>query len=264
MCKILKISKSAYYKYKVPQNGTDVLTDLVVDLFSSNQAVYGTRKIKVELNKLGISASRRRISRIMRKSGLVSAYTAKKYKAPKDITNEDKNPNILQREFDNKAENEVIVSDLTYVRVGNNWNYLCVILDLFNREIVGYSAGKHKDAHLVHRALASIEGNLNNFQIFHTDRGSDFKNYLITDLLKEFNIKRSLSRKGCPYDNAVAEAQFKVIKTEFVRGRYFESLEHLQLELQRYVYWFNNKRIHGSLGYKTPIEFKQQLRLKTV
>ena len=163
-----------------------------------------------------------------------------------------------------KRENEVIISDLTYVRVGNKWNYLCVILDLFNREIVGYSAGKYKDANLVYKAFASIKGNLNNFQIFHTDRGSEFKNNLINDLLKEFNITRSLSQKGTLYDNAVAKAQFKVIKTEFVRKKSFESLEHLQIELQQYVYWFNNKRIHGTLGYKTPMEFKQQIRLKTV
>ncbi len=146
------------------------------------------------------------------------------------------------------------------MRVGNTWNYLCVILDLFNREIVGYSAGQHKNADLVYKALASIKGNLNNFSIFHTDRGAEFKNGLIAGLLKEFNIIHSLSAKGCPYDNAVAEAQFKIIKTEFSKGRHFESLGHLQMELKQYVHWFNNKRLHSSLGYKTPVEFKQTIR----
>ena len=264
MCKFLKVAKSTYYKQKNILQTKDTITDKVIEIFFDNQSVYGTRKIKVELEKLGIVTSRRRISRIMRANTLVSAYTRKKYKALKDNTNNDNELNLLEREFNNKAENEVIVSDLTYVRVGNNWNYLCVILDLFNREIVGYSVGKYKDASLVYRALASIKGNLNKFHIFHTDRGSEFKNYLISDLLKEFNIKRSLSKKGNPYDNAVAEAQFKIIKTEFVRKRYFESLDHLQLELDKYVYWFNHKRIHGTLGYKTPIEYKQNIRLKTV
>ena len=77
--------------------------------------------------------------------------------------------------------------------------------------------------------------------------------------MKEFQIPRSLSAKGCPYDNAVAEAQFKIIKTEFVRSRRFENLEHLKVELMTYVYWFNNKRIHGSLGYKSPVEFRQAI-----
>lgn len=72
-----------------------------------------------------------------------------------------------------------------------------------------------------------------------------------------FQIRRSLSVKGCPYDNAVTEAQFKIIKTEFVRSRRFKHLEHLKVKLMAYVYWFNNKRIHGSLGYKSPVEFRQ-------
>ncbi len=97
---------------------------------------------------------------------------------------------------------------------------------------------------------------MNDIQIFHTDRGSEFKNYLIDDLLKEFNIKRSLSAKGCPYDNAVAEAQFKIVKTEFINNRYFETLDQLKRELSAYVYWFNNKRIHGSLGCLSPMEYK--------
>jgi Integrase core domain. len=166
----------------------------------------------------------------------VSAYTVKKYRLRKDAVNNENNPNIVDRQFDKKSQYEVVVSDLTYVRVANKWNYICILLDLYNREIIGYSCGKHKDAQLVYNALACVQTNLNNFQIFHTDRGSEFKNYLLDDLLKEFNIQRSLSAKGCPYDNAVAEAQFKIVKTEFVRSRYFENLEHLRRELSAYVY----------------------------
>lgn len=259
MCKILNISRSTYYSYKDPDNKEDALTETVVKIFGENQHVYGTRKLKVELSKLNYKVSRRRIARIMRLKGLVSAYTTKKYRPHKDNTNNENKPNILDRHFNEKQRYEVIVSDLTYVRVGNGWNYICILLDLHNREIVGYSCGKHKDAQLVYSAIATIKTNLYNLQIFHTDRGSEFKNYLIDELLKEFDIRRSLSAKGCPYDNAVAEAQFKIIKTEFVRSRYFENLQQLKQELAAYVYWFNNKRIHGSLGYKSPVEFRQAL-----
>lgn len=110
----------------------------------------------------------------------------------------------------------VVVSDLTYVRVGMNWYYICVLIDLFNREIIGYSAGRNKDAHLVTKTFTSVRSNLNNIQIFHTDRGNEFKNKAIDNTLKAFNIDRSLSMKGGPYDNAVAEVTFKVIKIEFV------------------------------------------------
>ena len=177
----------------------------------------------------------------------------------KDTVNNEQQPNIVDCQFNGKKPHEVIVSNLTYDRVGNDWNYICVLLGLHNREIVGYSCGRRKDAQLVYDALATVKSNLNSFSIFHTDRGSEFKNYLIDDLLKEFNIRRSLSAKGCPYDNAVAEAQFKIIKTEFMRFRRFKNIEHLKTELMAYVYWFNNKRIHGSLGYKSPVEFRQPL-----
>lgn len=259
MCKVLEISRSTYYSYKEPKAKKDALNDLVVKIFNENQHVYGTRKLKVELEKKMHTVSRRRIARIMRFNGLVSAYTIKKYRVHKGIVNKEQQPNIVDRQFNGKKLHEVIVSDLTYVRVGNDWNYICILLDLHNREIVGYSCGRHKDAQLVYDALATVKSNLNSFSIFHTDRGSEFKSYLIDDLLKEFKIRRSLSAKGCPYDNAVAEAQFKIIKTEFVRFRRFENIEHLRTELMAYVYWFNNKRIHGSLGYKSPVEFRQSL-----
>ena len=115
----------------------------------------------------------------------------------------------------------MVVSDLTYVRVNKKWHYICVFVDLFNREIVGFSTGPNKDALLVYRAFASIKVDLRKIQLFHTDRENEFKNKLMDDALKTFNIQRSLSMKGCLYDNAVAEATFKIIKTEFVKGQHY-------------------------------------------
>ena len=133
----------------------------------------------------------------------------------------------MARRFDNRKHLEVVVSDLTYVKVRNKWNYVCILLNLANREIIGYSAGKNKNASLVYDAFMKVEGNLNEIEIFHTDRGSEFKNKMIEEVLEAFEIRRSLSKKGCPYDNAVAEAAFKVIKTEFAFNRTFDSLEQL-------------------------------------
>ena len=130
------------------------------------------------------------------------------------------------------------------------------MIDLFNREIIDYSAGKNKDAFLVAKAFSSIRINLEKISIFHIDRGNEFKNKLIEKTLDTFNIKRSLSMKGCPYDNAVAEATFKTLKTEFVLGKFFRSLEELRYELFDYVNWYNNHRIHSSLDYQTPIGYR--------
>ena len=106
------------------------------------------------------------------------------------------------------------------------------------------------------KAINSIKYDLKKISIFHTDRGSEFKNKLIEDILIKFDITRSLSNKGTPYDNAVAEATYKIFKTEFCFNRKFNSFEHLELELFDYVNWFNNFRIHGSLDYLTPMQYK--------
>lgn len=122
---------------------------------------------------------------------------------------------------------------------------------------VGYAAGKNKDAELIYKTFTTVQVGLNKFEIFHTDRGKEFKNKLIDELLDTFGIKRSLSAKGTPYDNAVAEATFKIIKTEFAFNKRFNSLEELERELFDYVNWYNNFRIHSSLGYLTPNEYRQ-------
>ena len=119
-----------------------------------------------------------------------------------------------------------------------------------------YSAGASKDASLVYDAFATVKANLGDIQMFHTDRGSEFNNKLIDEIMDTFSIKRSLSLKGCPFDNAVAESTFKIFKAEFVRGRNFTSLERLKLELDDYINWFNNFRLHSSFGYLSPSEFK--------
>lgn len=90
-----------------------------------------------------------------------------------------------------------------------------------------------------------------------SDRGSEFKNKSLDELLNTFNIERSLSNKENPYDNAVAEATYKVVKTEFINNYIFDTLEDLKRELFDYVNWYNNVRIHGSLNYKTPVEYRE-------
>ena len=110
----------------------------------------------------------------------------------------------------------------------------------------------------------TVNGSLKSIHIFHTDRGNEFKNWLIEEMLETFDITRLLSHKGCPYDNAVAEATFKIIKTEFVKNQTFANLDALKLGLADYVNWFNNHRLHSSLGYLTPVEYRQNNLKKVV
>ncbi|WP_151506771.1 IS3 family transposase [Staphylococcus aureus] len=268
MGNVLKILRSTYYDSikrkdnKITKDDSNV-ERAVINIFNANRKVFAIRRIKNHLNDKGHTVSRRKIGRIMKKYNLVSVYTKAKYKNHPKETNEKLIKNHLNRAFNREQPMETLVSDLTYVKVAGTWHYICLFIDLFNREIVGYSAGKNKDANLVSKAISRINHNLEQIKLFHTDRGKEFDNHLIDEVLETFKIKRSLSTKGCPYDNAVAEATMKAMKTEFVKQMQFENLEQLKTELFDYVNWYNNFRPHSSLQYLTPVAFKN-LHMKTV
>ncbi|WP_462130986.1 IS3 family transposase [Staphylococcus aureus] len=268
MGNVLKILRSTYYDSikrkdnKITKDDSNV-ERAVINIFNANRKVFATRRIKNHLNDKGHTVSRRKIGRIMKKYNLVSVYTKAKYKNHPKETNEKLIKNHLNRAFNREQPMETLVNDLTYVKVAGTWHYICLFIDLFNREIVGYSAGKNKDANLVSKAISRINHNLEQIKLFHTDRGKEFDNHLIDEVLETFKIKRSLSTKGCPYDNAVAEATMKAMKTEFVKQMQFENLEQLKTELFDYVNWYNNFRPHSSLQYLTPVAFKN-LHMKTV
>lgn len=135
-------------------------------------------------------ASRRRIKRIMNQKGLVSACIRKKHKPRAAEASEAEAPNVLDREFDGYPPHTHIVSDLTYVRVGDKWNYVCLLIDLHNREIVGHAASGRKDTRLVKAAFATLGFPLTDIDVFRTDRGSEFANSDIDDLLEAFDIRR--------------------------------------------------------------------------
>lgn len=252
-CKILGVARSSYYAFSEKQVlcEADLEAD-IVRIFTANRRAYGSRRIRLALQAEGLQVSRRRVSRIMRYLGLVSTHCKPKYQRPKEQVSESSCPDLLKRDFNNRPARYVFVGDLTYVKVGTKWAYVCLLLDLANREIVGYSAGARKDANLVRRAFASFRGDLREVTIFHSDRGSENLNHAIDELLGAFEISRSVSRKSNPWDNAVAESMWNGFKKEFVRQETFEVIADLQVKLASYVWWYNNERLHSSLGYVSP------------
>jgi len=257
MCHALGISRGSYY-YEVKKKASEAdLEQAIIEEFAKSRNNYGTRKLKKVLAKHGFIVSRRRIGRIMRKFNLVSTYTQRKYKVHSKGTNQSQIDNILDRNFDYDEPMKAVVTDLTYVNIADKWFYICFIIDLFNREIIGYSSGSNKTVDLVHQALATIEEDFHNMEIFHTDRGKEFDNHTIDEFLETFKIERSLSHKGDPYDNAVAESTYKSLKIEFIYQHTFQSLYELQYHLMDYVNWWNKYRIHGSLDYISPLDYKQ-------
>jgi transposase InsO family protein len=188
----------------------------------------------------------------MAKYELVSKYTLRNLKKRKNTVNNDEIGNIVDRNFNGHTQYEVVVSDLTYIKIAGKWRYLCLLLDLCGRKILGSAIGDQKNAKLVETAFYSIQSDLRRINVFHTDRGSEFKNQVVEQILEAFEIERSLSAKGTPFDNAVAESMYNIIKTEFVFNNEYADLAEFKLHWFDYVNWYNNVRIHGSLNYMTP------------
>ena len=255
---MLEVSRSTIY-YKNKEKLPDIrLESEIIRIFRESRGNYGARKIKYKLAEVGVIASRRKIGRVMARLGLASNYIKHRPRQGRTRCSEDNYPNILNREFNRDKSLDVVVSDLTYVKVAGVWNYICLIVDLWNREIVGFSAGKNKTAELVYAAFENISYPLNRINIFHTDRGSEFKNQLIDTVIEKYQLKRSLSNKGTPLDNAVIESTNHILKTEFIYQHKFNSLAELQILLFDYVHWYNHERIHSAINYMTPIGYRQQ------
>ncbi|OCX08815.1 transposase [Streptococcus dysgalactiae subsp. equisimilis AKSDE4288] len=156
MCRWLNIPRSSYYYQAVDPVSEAELEDKITYIFFESKSRYGARKIKKCLEKDGIILSRRRIRRIMERLHLVSVYQKAAFKPHSKGKNEAPIPNRLDRQFDQERPLEALVTDLTYVRVDRRWAYVCLVIDLFNREIIGLSVGWHKTAELVKQAIQSI------------------------------------------------------------------------------------------------------------
>lgn len=192
----------------------------------------------------------------MNQKGPVSAYIRKKYKPRAAKASEAEAPNVLDREFDGHPPHTHIVSDLAYVRVGGKWNYVCLLIDLRNREIVGHAASGKKDSRSVKAAFATLGFPLTNIDVLRADRGSEFANPGIDDLMEALDIRKSLSRKGDPYDNAAIEPGNGIPKKELAYRRAFADLGQLRREPNPCVRWRSEERMHSTLGYMSPVEFR--------
>ncbi|MFQ9230507.1 MAG: IS3 family transposase [Collinsella sp.] len=259
-CRLLGVARSTYYSMRSRPGRPDAAgsgAPAVVAARAASKGRYGSRKIKASLERSGVTVSRRRVCRIMRENGLVSAYGRKRFKVHPGAVNEADVPNVVARGFGGRAPRTHICSDLTYVRVGASWNCVCLLVDLYNREIVGHSAGPRKDARLVKSAFATPSFPISDIEVFHTDRGSEFDNAEIDLMLEAFGIERSLSAKGCPYDNAVDESTNRILKAELVHRETFGTTRELRAKLSDYVHWYDNFRIHSTLGYMSPVEFRE-------
>jgi len=267
MCRIFTISRSCYYHWlKVEKQEDTVLNDLVKEAFSISRRTYGTRRIKKRLEQLyGLVLSRRRIGRIMKKLSL-QVLKKRRYRAQTTNSNHAymTSPNRLQQDFYTSAPDQVYVGDITYIPTSEGWLYLAVVIDLYSRKVVGWSMAEHMTTPLVNDALfmALKTRPIQNELIWHTDRGSQYASDSHRELLAEYGILQSMSRRGNCYDNAVAESFFHSLKTELTHHMKFETRSQANQAIFEYIeVFYNRQRLHSSNNYMSPVDFENQLLL---
>jgi putative transposase len=266
MCRVFKISKSSYYHWlkSGPSKRWLENEDLLVrikKIFDYSLKTYGSPRIKEELQTQGFQVSRPRIARIMKAAGIRARIPRRFVVTTNSKHNYPVAPNILNRKFSTIRSGQVWVSDITYIRTNRGWLYLTVIIDLFDRKVVGWAMSKGMTAE--ETIIAAWRMAVNNRPItqeliFHSDRGIQYACTKFTNILNANElVQRSMSRKGNCWDNAVAESFFKTIKVEAVYNEIYQNHEHVKLSLFKWIEtWYNRKRRHSALGYKTIEEFE--------
>lgn len=186
-----------------------------------------------------------------------SSYHKKQSKQQKQIASEDARyyPNLLKRQY-NQATNTVITSDLTYIPSHERMKYMCFIIDLGNKEIVGYSISDKHDTKCVLDAINSMTIPIELYEMFHSDRGGEFASKILQEMLEEKEIAISMSKPGYPYDNAISENMFKLLKAEGIDGYYKDVLNR---DVNKWVKWYSNVRMHSGLEYKSPKQIRTEL-----
>jgi putative transposase len=265
MCRALQVSRSGYYGYlhRPPSAHSiedDKLRPQVKAAFEKGRKNYGARRIKEALEKTENTVSRRRIGRLMREEKL-QVKTKQKFKATTN-SNHDKPiaPNLLEREFSVSTPDTVYVGDITYIRTREGWLYLAVVIDLFSRAVVGWAMRSRMTVDLVNDAMlmAIWKRKPDKGLIFHSDRGSQYASDDYRKTLKTYTVNASMSKKGDCWDNAVAESFFHTLKIELVHHCDYETREEARAEIFEYIeVFYNRRRLHSSLGYRTPAEMDE-------
>ena len=263
LCEALNVSRGTFYNHifrradrsKYESEKAQLMLK-VKQIFDDSEQRYGADKIRAVLAENGLRISAKRVLSIMHELGLYSIRTdAKKlYKTQQQR----KKQNLLNREFNADHPNQIWVSDITYFRIKDSWMYLCAIIDLFSRRVVGYRISRTASTRLVtttFRDAYAKRGNPKNLT-FHSDRGGQYISDALSKLLQQFGVKQSFSATARPHDNAVAEAFFATFKKEEAYRREYTSEKHFRKSVDEYIHFYNEVRPHQTLKYKTPQGFE--------
>ena len=265
----MEVSRSGYYKYikEYRKNKIDPdfeLISKVKEIHSNSDGTYGSRRISKQLREDGHDVGRYKAKTLMKKAE-VSVKNRKKIRKTTDSNhNFPVAPNRLDRQFKVKRPNTVWCADITYLWTIQGWLYLAVVIDLYSRKIVGWSMSNRIKSFLVEQALSMAYWHRKPGKglIHHSDRGSQYAGKEYQELLKQYGMVCSMSRKGDCWDNAVVESFFHTLKTERTNGILYPTRDGAKIDVIDYIEMFyNSRRLHSFIGYKSPNDFEKEIAL---
>jgi transposase InsO family protein len=269
MCRFFDIGRQSYYDWEKAQSVPsarrlfeDDIVAVMQEIHQESDETYGSPRMTPALRNRGFCVNHKRVERLMRQHGMAGYVPRSKIRTTIPADDINNLPDLVKRDFVKPAPDLAWCGDITYVRTGEGWLYLATVLDLGSRRLLGYSMADNIRTELIEKAIRAAvktrgKPKMDNV-IFHSDRGSqytsgDFKKTCIT-----LGVVRSVGRKATCYDNAVAESFFASLKKEFVHRRKFATRAEARVAIFEWIErWYNNKRLHSTLGYKTPVDWEQ-------
>lgn len=263
LCDALGVARGTFYNHifrradrsKYEEEQTQLVLK-VKQVFDDSEQRYGAEKIRTVLTNSGIRVSKKRISAIMQELGLYSIRVdaKKQFKRKQQYAKQ----NLLKRKFDASHPNQIWVSDITYFKIKSYYIYLCIILDLYSRKIIGWRISRHMSTNLVtstFKVAFRERGEPHNLT-FHSDRGRQYISKTLMELLQQNGVRQSFSASAKPLDNAVSESFFSSFKREEAYRKDYTSEEHFRKSVEEYIRFYNEVRPHQTLNYKTPQAFE--------
>jgi transposase InsO family protein len=274
ICQVLDVSASAYYHRATGQRSERViadeqLLDVIRTTHEANYSAYGYRKMWLALGRAGHDVGRDHVKRLMRQHAIVGAKRrGKPWRTTITDPSATRAPDLVNRDFTATRPDELWVADFTYLRCWEGVVFFSFVIDVFSRRIVGWQFASHMRTDLVLDALrmaltrrhpgADVE------LVHHSDAGSQYTSYDFNEVLDDHGVLASIGSVGDAYDNAMAESFVDTFKTELIADRVWRTQTQLELAIVEWVAWFNNDRLHESLGDLPPAEFETLSTSSTV
>ncbi len=269
MCRVLGASRSGFHgwlqRWPSKRWVSDVrLLGLIHEIHRESRGSYGAPRVHAELRNRGVRVGRKRVERLMRRHGLSGLVKRRKGRTTIRVPGVCPAPDLVRRDFRPAAANALWVADLTEVSTWEGKLYLAVVIDCFSRRVVGWAMAEHMHAELVVEALemAVLRRKPSAGLVHHSDQGSQYVSLVFGKRCREAGIDVSMGAKGSALDNAVCESFFGSLKKELVRGRSWPTRSEARSALFEWIEgWYNRRRLHSTLGYRSPARYEEQIPL---